>query len=82
MPLFDRVGKPAEQKNEQVTPDMMRREIGSIRANPGAYLGQRGFRIPEGMTDPKEITTHLLKTGQVGSSRLSQVMQMIGAPMK
>ena len=79
MPLFDRVGKPAEQKNEQ---DRMRREIGNIRANQGAYLGQRGFRIPEGMTDPREITTHLLKTGQVGSSRLSQVMQMIGAPMK
>lgn len=81
MPLFDRI-KPTEQKSERVTPEMMRREIGSIQANPGAYLGQRGFRIPEGMTDPKEITTHLLKTGQVGSSRLSQVMQMIGAPMK
>lgn len=81
MPLFDRI-KPTEQKSERVTPEMMRREIGSIQSNPGAYLGQRGFRIPEGMTDPKEITTHLLKTGQVGSYRLSQVMQMIGAPMK
>ena len=57
---------------------MMRQEIGSIKANPGSYLSQHGFNIPNGMTDPKQITQHLLQTGQVGGNRLQQVMRMLG----
>jgi len=75
MGLFDMMG----QAQKQVTPDMMRQEIGSLRANPGQYLSGRGFNIPQGMTDPKQITQHLLQTGQVSSGRLQQVMRMIGA---
>lgn len=82
MPLYDKVGKRAEGTDRQVTPDMMRREIGNIRSDPGTYLEQRGFRIPAGMTDPKEITQHLLRTGQVGGARLQQVMSLLGAPTK
>ena len=76
MGLFDRLG--GQQAQQQITPDMMRQEIGSIKANPGQYLSGRGFNIPEGMTDPKQITQHLLQTGQVGGSRLQQVMRMLG----
>lgn len=75
MGLFDMMG----QAQKQVTPDMMRQEIGSLRANPGQYLSGRGFNIPQGMTDPKQITQHLLQTGQVSSGRLQQVMRMFGA---
>lgn len=75
MGLFDMMG----QTQKQVTPDMMRQEIGSLRANPGQYLSGRGFNIPQGMTDPKQITQHLLQTGQVSSGRLQQVMRMFGA---
>ena len=77
MGLFDRLG--GQQAQQQITPDMMRQEIGSIKANPGQYLSGRGFNIPDGMTDPKQITQHLLQTGQVGGNRLQQVMRMIGA---
>ena len=76
MGLFDRLG--GQQGQQQITPDMMRQEIGSIKANPGQYLSGRGFNIPDGMTDPKQITQHLLQTGQVGSNRLQQVMRMLG----
>ena len=76
MGLFDRLGQRPEQK--QITPDMMRQEVGSIKANPGAYLSRQGYKIPSGMTDPKQITQHLLQTGQVGGNRLQQVMRMIG----
>lgn len=75
MGLFDRLGG---QQTQQITPDMMRQEIGSIKANPGQYLSGRGFTIPNGMTDPKQITQHLLQTGQIGGGRLQQVMRMIG----
>ena len=76
MGLFDRLG--GQQAQKQITPDMMRHEIGSIKANPGGYLSQHGFNIPNGMTDPKQITQHLLQTGQVGGGRLQQVMRMFG----
>ena len=80
MGLFDKLGQQPVQNRQQrqITPDMMRQEIGSIKANPGSYLSQHGFNIPDGMIDPKQITQHLLQTGQVGSGRLQQVMRMLG----
>jgi hypothetical protein len=56
----------------------MRTEIGRIQADPGAYLQQRGFNIPNGMNDPRQITQYLLQSGQVGGGRLQQVMRMLG----
>jgi hypothetical protein len=77
MSLFDRLAQqPQEQQG--ITPDMMRAEMGRIQANPAAYLQQRGFNIPQGMTDPKQITQYLLQSGQVGGGRLQQVMRMLG----
>lgn len=77
MSLFDRIAQqPQEQQG--ITPDMMRAEMGRIQANPAAYLQQRGFNIPQGMTDPKQITQYLLQSGQVGGGRLQQVMRMLG----
>lgn len=82
MPLYDKIGKTGGSREDgrQVTPDEMRQEIGRIRNDPGAYLRQRGFSIPDGLTDPREITQHLLRSGQVGSGRLRQVMSILGAP--
>lgn len=75
MSFFDSHAQP------QQTPGDMRQAVGSIKANPGSYLSQRGYNIPDGMTDPRQITQHLLQTGQIGGVRLAQVMRMIGAPM-
>lgn len=79
MGLFDRLGQqPAQAEQQQITPDMMRQEVNTIKANPGSYLQRYGFSIPDGMTDPKQITQHLLQTGQVGGGKLQQVMRMLG----
>ena len=78
MGLFDRLAQPAHGQQKQVTPDMMRQEAGSIKANPSGYLSRYGFNIPDGMNDPRQITQHLLRTGQVGGNKLQQVMRMIG----
>ncbi len=80
MGIFEKLGQaPTGQakQGQQVTPEMMRREIGSISRDPGAYLSQRGFRIPQGMTDAKEITQYLLQTGQVGGGRLGPIIRML-----
>lgn len=77
MGLFDKLSGNGGAQQRQVTPDMMRAEIGTIQQNPAAYLSQRGFSIPDGMTDPRQITVHLLQSGQIGSGRLQQIMQML-----
>ena len=77
MSIFDRIAQqPQEQQG--ITPEMMRTEIGRIRENTAAYLQQRGFNIPQGMSDPKQITQYLLQSGQVEVGRLRQVMRMLG----
>ena len=78
MSVFDRLGGQQPQQVQQLTPQMMRTEMGRIQADPRAYLKQRGFNIPGGMNDPKQITQYLLQSGQVGGGRLQQVMQMLG----
>lgn len=78
MGLFDRLSGNGPAQGHQVTPQDMRTEMGRIQQNPASYLKQRGFNIPSGMSDPKQITQHLLRTGQVGNQRLQMVMKMLG----
>ena len=77
MSIFEKLHQQGQQQR-QISPDEMRTEIGRIQADPGAYLQQRGFTRPQGMTDPRQITQHLLQSGQVGQGRLQQVMRMLG----
>lgn len=49
-----------------------------IKSNPAAVLRQRGLNVPAGMTNPQQIIQHLLSSGQVPQSRLTQAMQMMG----
>lgn len=84
MGLFDKLGQgtgtapQSVPQGQQITPDMVRQEVGNIRQNPAAYLGRYGMKIPDGMTDPREITTYLLRTGQIGGGRVQQIFKMLG----
>lgn len=80
MSIFDQLGQQRVQQ-KQITQEDMRQEVGTIKANPGAYLQNLGYNIPDGMTDPRAITQHLLRSGQVGGGKLQQVLRMIGAPI-
>ena len=73
MSLFESLGEQGQQGQQD-----MRGEVSRIQQNPGAYLQQRGFSIPQGMKDPRQITQHLLRTGQVGGQKLQAVMRMLG----
>jgi len=65
------------QQGQQIPADM-RQALSGIKSNPASFLQNRGFNIPNGMTDPKQITQHLLQTGQIGGGKLQQVMRMLG----
>ena len=77
MSIFEKLHQQGQQQ-KQISQEDMRTETGRIQADPGAYLQQRGFTIPQGMTDPRQITQHLLQSGQIGQGRLQQVMRMLG----
>ena len=85
MGIFDSLGKSSQQQAAQ-QPRMDQRqmqkamhdEISRISANPGIYLKEKGFTVPEGMTDARQITEHLLRTNQISNPRYQMVMRMIG----
>ena len=71
MSLFDRLqGGQGAQAPQQI--------LQQLRADPVGTLRQRGLNIPQGMTNPQQIVSHLMQTGQIANSRLQQAMQMIG----
>ena len=81
MGIFDSLGRKNPQptaQQQRASYEAMMQDVGQISSNPGTYLKAKGFKIPEGMSDAKQITQYLLKTGQVGTPRLQQVMQFLG----
>jgi hypothetical protein len=78
MSLFERLGGQHQQQNQQQAMEAMRKDVDEIKAGPSAYLSAHGYKIPDGMTDAKEITQYLLRTGQIGTPRLNQVVNMLG----
>lgn len=85
MGLFDRLAhRPAQPQQVQqrpMTDAEMHREVDAIKGNPVGYLRQRGYNIPDGMTDVRQITQYMFQNGMIGGGKLQQVMRMIGAPM-
>jgi len=81
MGLFDQLGMQPQQ-GQQMDPrqmqQQMQQEVGQIKAHPGSYLKGKGYNIPDGMTDAKQITQYLLQTGQIGTLRLQQIVSMLG----
>ena len=87
MGIFDKLGQQAHSPTSQQQPrpmdprqmqQAMQQEIGQIKAHPGDYLKQKGFNVPDGMTDAGQITQYLLQSGQIGGGRYQQVMRMLG----
>ena len=87
MGIFDSLSKQApsrapqgqaQQMDPRQMQQAMQQEIGQIKAHPGDYLKQKGFNVPDGMTDAGQITQYLLQSGQIGGGRYQQVMRMLG----
>lgn len=81
MGLFDQLGgqqMPQQQMDPRQMQEMMQRDVGQIKAHPGSFLKERGYNIPDGMTDAQQITRYLLQSGQIGGNRLQSVMKLFG----
>lgn len=73
MSLFESLG--SKGGSAPMNPMQM---VQQLRSDPVAVLKQRGLSIPSGMNNPQQIVNHLIQTGQVPQSRLTQIMQMMG----
>lgn len=85
MGLFERLGRSAQpRRTQQGQPDprqmqqQMQQDLREIKANPGSYLKNMGYDVPDGMTDAGQITEYLLRTRQIGTPRIQQVAAMLG----
>lgn len=47
-----------------------------LKANPLGFLRQRGFNVPDNISDPNAIIQHLMNSGQINQSQYNQARQM------
>lgn len=52
-----------------------------LKTNPVAFAAKMKYSIPQGMTDPEEITNYLARTGQIRQSRINSAMSMRDNPI-
>ena len=72
MSLFDSLGSQKQQAFQNPA-----QALQQLRANPAEALKRAGINIPNGMNNPQQIIQHLIQSGQVPQSRLTQIMQMM-----
>ena len=62
MSLFDSLGG----KKQQQQPISREQAMQEIHNDPRAVMIRCGFNIPDNITDPQQIVTYLLGSGQMG----------------
>lgn len=51
-------------------------QLQQLRQNPMQFLRQRGFNVPDNVTDPQAIIQHLMNSGQVSQQQMNQAQAM------
>lgn len=68
MSLAGRQNVPQQQNPLQYMNQFLQNPLGALRTS--------GYSIPAGMTDPRQITDHLISSGQLGRGKLGMLQQM------
>lgn len=51
-------------------------QLQQLRQNPMQFLRQRGYNVPDNVTDPQAIIQHLMNSGQVTQQQMNQAQAM------
>ena len=51
-------------------------QLQMLRQNPMQFLRQRGFNVPDNITNPQAIIQHLMNSGQVTQQQMNQAQVM------
>lgn len=49
--------------------------LSQIKANPVAFLTQKGLNVPQGMNNSNDIIQHLMKTGQLSQEQYNAAVK-------
>ena len=84
MGLFDQLGRQPSAQQEQCQQMNLRQaqqafqnDLASLKSDPIAYAKAHGKIIPEGLTDPNQMSQYLLRSTQVNNPRYQAAMQLI-----
>ena len=55
--------------------------LNELKSNPVAFAAKNKYNIPQGMTDPNEITQYLLNTGQTSQTQVNNAMKLRNNPL-
>ena len=67
MSIFDSLGGQRQQPAQSPqNSQQMQQARQQFNADPVGILRKCGLNIPDGMTDPQQITMHLFQSGQLG----------------
>lgn len=79
MSIFDQLGRqPARQHPQMADPrQSMNQALDQMRRDPRGMIQQAGLSVPENMTDPRELATYLMDSGQVGGPRLQMARNLM-----
>ncbi len=50
--------------------------LSQLKSNPMGLLRQAGFNVPTNINNPQAIIQHLMNSGQISQSQLTQAQQM------
>ncbi len=50
--------------------------LSQLKSNPLGLLRQAGFNVPTNINNPQAIIQHLMNSGQISQSQLTQAQQM------
>lgn len=50
--------------------------LNQLKANPLSFLRQKGFNVPDNLSNPNDIIQHLMNTGQINQAQYNQARQM------
>lgn len=51
-------------------------QLQMLRQNPMQFLRQRGYNVPDNITNPQAIIQHLMNSGQVSQQQMNQAQAM------
>lgn len=54
--------------------------LNELKSDPVAFAAKNKYNIPQGMTDPYEMTQYLLNTGQTSQDQVNQYMKLRNNP--
>lgn len=50
--------------------------LNQLKSNPLSFLRQKGFNVPDNLSNPNDIIQHLMNTGQINQAQYNQARQM------